>query len=80
MASCVRTHGTLVYGVRMHGAIACGVQIHIACVTPEGNKGKRYKEKGSRTVSHVTRIPDERLGASESSSARTGRMEGNLDG
>jgi len=26
-------------------------------VIPEGNKGKRYKEKGSRTVGHVTRNP-----------------------
>ena len=50
-------------------------------VTPEGNKGKKgYEERGSRTVSHVARIPDECLGASESSSARTGRAEGNLDG
>ena len=24
-------------------------------VTPEGNKGKRYKEEGSKTVSHATR-------------------------
>ena len=39
-------------------------------VTPEGNKGKKNKEKGSRTVSHVTRIPDGRPGTSESSSAR----------
>jgi len=30
-------------------------------VTPEGNKGKEgYKEKGSRTVSHVTRTPDKK--------------------
>ena len=47
---------------------------------PRVTRGKRYKKKGSRTVSHVTRVPVERLGASESSSARTGRAEGNLDG
>ena len=31
MASCVRTHGALAYGVQMHGAMASCVRIHIAC-------------------------------------------------
>jgi len=31
MASCIRTHGALAYGVRMHGAMVYCVRIHIAC-------------------------------------------------
>jgi len=37
MASCVRTHGTLAYGIRMHCAMACCVRIHIACAFRVGS-------------------------------------------
>ena len=50
-------------------------------VTPEGNKGKkRYKEKGSRTVSHVTRIPDEKSRGLGKQFGKKSRAEGNLGG
>jgi len=41
---------------------------------PRVTKEKKDKEKGSRTVSHATRIPDGSLGASESSSARKAEL------
>jgi len=37
MASCVRMHGALAYGVRMHGAMVCCVRIHIACAFRVGS-------------------------------------------